>query len=622
MNFPHDYGKYIIHEEIGRGGFAVVYRAEDKKLGRDVALKVLDPLLVRDPHFLKRFHFEARAAARLRHPHIVTIYEMDEVNGSFYIAMDLVPGLSLKQHLRKHKALAWEEAWLIFQQIAQGLDAAHQQGVVHRDLKPANILMDPKTGAILTDFGFARLVGESSEYTMSLSGGVVGTPAYLPVEVWEGRKAGPPADVYALGCILYEMVTGKTLFAAETPIAAMRQHDRGATLPEEWGIENLPANFNPILERALEHEPSKRYQTAGEFLDILEEEIQQEPVEDLQRIQLLSEIENYLKTEEWGDALMLIGQLLGKNPDDIDALTLKVKAQDGLAVLTVYKNDTGNKQRDLNLISAVATSEIVHKKIEIPYIEIGDSLLNMEWCFVPAGQFTMGSNENGNEKPIHSLILTDYYLARYPVTNIQYGLFVNENGYGDPQWWTDIGWAWLKEKKIKTPKHWEDKKWNGDRLPVVGVSWYEATAFCCWASGITGRLIHLPTEAEWEKGARGNDERRYPWGDNWKKNNCTNWENNILKSTPVGQYSPHGDSPYGCYDMSGNVWEWCSSLYLIYPYKNHDGREDKNSTNARVLRGGSWNGDQRIVSTTHRNRIPVAGRYEFVGFRCASDSSS
>ncbi|MBN1138617.1 MAG: serine/threonine protein kinase, partial [Anaerolineae bacterium] len=144
-------GKYQLLEELGCGGFATVYRARDPDLGREVALKVLDPLLTRDPVWVERFRREARAVARLRHPHIVTIYEIGEADGLLYIAMELIPGPGLKEVIGQRGRLSWEETMTILAHVADALDCAHGEGILHRDLKPGNILLDDRRGAVLTD---------------------------------------------------------------------------------------------------------------------------------------------------------------------------------------------------------------------------------------------------------------------------------------------------------------------------------------------------------------------------------------------------------------------------------------------------------------------------------------
>jgi len=261
-------GKYCILEEIGRGGFATVYRAEDSALGREVALKVLDPLLMRDEAFVARFQREARAAASLEHPHIVPIYDVGASDERLFIAMRLVRGGSLAGVLATRGRLPWEEALPILQQVSDALSYAHAEGVVHRDLKPDNILLDERSGAMLSDFGFARLLGTTS-LTQSISGGIVGTPAYMAPEIWEDTEATPATDVYALGCVVYEMLTGKALFSGSTPMAVMRAHDQGAHLPAEWPVD-IPQALGEVLSKAIARRPAERYASARDFLAALE----------------------------------------------------------------------------------------------------------------------------------------------------------------------------------------------------------------------------------------------------------------------------------------------------------------------------------------------------------------
>jgi len=261
-------GKYRILEELGRGGFATVYRAEDSTLGREVALKVLHPQLLTEAGWVERFHREARAIARLRHPHIVTIYEIGEAEGRLFITMDLLKLGSVQDRLAAHGRFTWAETLLLLQQVADALDYAHGEGIVHRDLKPANILLDPRTGAVLTDFGFAKLVGESS-MSLSLSGGVMGTPAYIAPEIWDGQDPTAQSDIYALGCVVYELLTGERLFEGKTPSVVMRKHLLdGPQFPAGWP-EGAPQGVEDVLRKALAREPGERYASAGELLAAL-----------------------------------------------------------------------------------------------------------------------------------------------------------------------------------------------------------------------------------------------------------------------------------------------------------------------------------------------------------------
>jgi formylglycine-generating enzyme required for sulfatase activity len=229
-----------------------------------------------------------------------------------------------------------------------------------------------------------------------------------------------------------------------------------------------------------------------------------------------------------------------------------------------------------------------------------------EMILIPAGEFLMGSDPSvdktadDDEQPQHTLYLPDYRLAKTPVTNAQYAAFVQATGRADP-------------------KHWKDGRPPGDKgnHPVVYVYWHDAIAYCNWLAEITGKPYCLPSEAEWEKGARGSDGRTYPWGNRWDAKRCNNAEGGKGGTMPVGDY-PKGASPYGLLDMAGNVWEWTRSVYKSYPYIPEDGREDLESGGSRVLRGGSWYLDQNFARCALRFRLNPDFRIGNFGFRVAA----
>jgi len=177
-----------------------------------------------------------------------------------------------------------------------------------------------------------------------------------------------------------------------------------------------------------------------------------------------------------------------------------------------------------------------------------------------------------------------YSIAKYPVTNAQFAKFIEAGGYKQRKWWTAAGWRWREEDGRIEPPYWAEREWNGVEQPIVGVSWYEAVAFCLWLSDVTGEKIMLPTEGQWQHAAQGDDGRAYPWGDDWKASRCNNNvdEKGVGKTTPVRQYEGKGDSPFGVVDMAGNVWEWC-----LTDYDNKTNHINSDAVN-RVLRGGDW----------------------------------
>ena len=219
--------------------------------------------------------------------------------------------------------------------------------------------------------------------------------------------------------------------------------------------------------------------------------------------------------------------------------------------------------------------------------------VELELVRVPAGSFTMGEGKNEHTIPVNGFLI-----GKYPVTVAQYRAFVRATGY-------------RPERNALRGK---------SDHPVRRVSWDDAMAFCQWAGEATRGDVHLPTEAEWEKAARGRDGRRYPWGNERPTRDRCNCGLGPLTTTPVGRYSPQGDSSYGCADMAGNVWEWTSSLYKAYPYDAEDGREDPDSRGMRVVRGGSFGSFARYVRSAYRNlNVPTSG-YSVVGFRVSASA--
>lgn len=328
-------GRYNILGELGRGGFATVYRALDPTLDRTVALKVLHPMLLSDPTFTQRFRREAKALASLRHPQIVTIYEVNQAEGRLFIAMELANGLSLDREIAEKGPLPWKNVIGLFKPVCEALDYAHRQDIIHRDLKPANVLLDRDRGALLTDFGMARLMGSSSA-SMSMSGGILGTPAYISPELWELEVAGPQADIYALGCIAFEMLTGQVLFTGQSPMQILRSHDRGPQFPQAWA-EGVPQGIDAILNRALARRPEDRFESALDFWQALSD-LDAESALNQERSQRMAvaaqwrrDVEEAVSAGEWGAAKMAVGRWLAITPDDPAALAARAQIEKQLA---------------------------------------------------------------------------------------------------------------------------------------------------------------------------------------------------------------------------------------------------------------------------------------------------
>jgi formylglycine-generating enzyme required for sulfatase activity len=354
-------------------------------------------------------------------------------------------------------------------------------------------------------------------------------------------------------------------------------------------------------------------------------------------------IDNYLKKPWWKETLLLylgylnifnkkgsnrlVGRIIKKGDECTDKKEknyLRLLAGQGLSefqecnrdeeVVTLFRKKLKLLIKPgVDLAVRFEAGEIVGK--------IGDFRLRRDNMIkIAAGKFIRGSDAEDaydDEKPMREIYLDEYKIGKYPVTNEEYKKFIDDGGYQNKNYWTEEGWQWKVEEKIREPEYWHDRKWNGPNFPVVGISWYEASAYAEWLSHKTGEKYRLPTEAEWEKAARGTDGGTYPWGENIDKNKC-NYDSNLGRTSPVGIF-PEGESPYGCFDMAGNVLEWCSDYFANGYYKES---HDRNPTGPlsgpeRIFRGGSWMNVTRECRASYRFWYLPSYRWNYAGFRLA-----
>lgn len=288
-------------------------------------------------------------------------------------------------------------------------------------------------------------------------------------------------------------------------------------------------------------------------------------------------------------------------------------------------------KRDERLVSLVRDQlyEIMNSDAEIKVRfqagvlvgNLGDTRFSEDednMVLVPAGEFIRGSKRFENTKPVQRIYLDAYMICKYPVTNQEFKRFIDDNGYHKEEFWTVEGWLWRTNERVTVPLFWYDLKSNYSNSPVGGINWYEAAAYITWLSKITGKPYRLPSEAEWEKAARGTDGREYSWGNNFDKNLCNTDEGNLKRTTPVGIF-PSVESPYGCLDMMGNVWEWCSDWYEREYYKNSPLKNPQGIEfgTERVFRGGSWLSGSLSCSSIFRGRGQPKTRFKTLSFRIA-----
>ncbi|MFQ5814649.1 MAG: formylglycine-generating enzyme family protein, partial [Anaerolineae bacterium] len=313
----------------------------------------------------------------------------------------------------------------------------------------------------------------------------------------------------------------------------------------------------------------------------------------------------------WEETTILAAGLAAENDDQLVRTLIRVNPV--LAGRCLHegraKVDQAIRQAVIDALLATISNSEVALRVRIAAGDVlgylGDPRLG-ELVTVPAGKFLMGDDEGfAPEKPQHKLYLLEYQIGKYPVTNVGYGRFIEAGGYHDKRWWTETGWAWKEQEKWTNPRGWNDSRFNKPNHPVIGVSWYECVAYCRWLSAENGHPYRLPTEAEWEKAARGTDGRLYPWGNDFEVSrlNANVGTQVVWATTPVGIY-PDGVSPFGAFDCVGNMREWCTTRGAFYPYdvmRAEWAVDYLGGADLRVFRGGSWGDDQRVARCAYRD---------------------
>src|SRR5579885_363650 len=262
--------RYQLQDPIGRGGMATIYRGRDLHMDREVAIKVLREVYSTDPKFVKRFELEAKAASALQHPNIVQVYDYGLTDGNYFIVMELVEGTDLRRYLKSRGILDVDRAVIIAHDVALGLGAAHRRNIVHRDVKPQNILVGRRGTIKLTDFGIASVYKDMNAERLTTTGMTLGTVQYYAPEQAQGEIVTPAADVYALGIVMYEMLTGHPPFDGDTPVAVAMQHIQDPPTPPSQLNPNIPPALEDIILRCLEKVPEMRFRDGSVLARALE----------------------------------------------------------------------------------------------------------------------------------------------------------------------------------------------------------------------------------------------------------------------------------------------------------------------------------------------------------------
>jgi formylglycine-generating enzyme required for sulfatase activity/tRNA A-37 threonylcarbamoyl transferase component Bud32 len=626
-------GPYLILDWLGEGGMGQVFKARHRRLQRLVALKVIRPDRLKFADTVDRFYREARAAAQLEHPNIVKIYDANQAGNNHFIAMEFVEGVDLGRLVKQCGTLAPGQACAYLRQAAQGLEHAHEKGLVHRDIKPSNLIVPAQTdvgGATLKilDFGLARFVSEMvEELPLTPTDQWIGTPEFIaPEQARNSRRADIRADIFSLGCTLFFLLSKQSPFSGETAGEKLAARLSGEEARSVCSFRpNIPQDLDHILKKMLALDPARRFQTPREVAVALEPfcEAGGGTVDFFERA-----------TREKG-----ISRLLGSTPAGTETAEFSATPP-GPTPSTAFP---GKKKHPPLLAVALAAAGALavvlafllwprNPKVQPdPPIDPGPKKPSLEARFtnsigmklvrIPAGKFMRGSPaaEPGHfedEDPQLEITISKlFYLGVYEVTQEEYQKVTGSN----PSAFGPEGKSHGKLDNKAT-----------ERLPVDSATWNEAVDYCRRLSALPeeakkGRHYRLPSEAEWEYACRAGSKTIFSFGDTLDSTQANFDAQKPLGKIPVGMRIWHplpvGSFPpnaFELYDMHGNIMEWCQDRYGPYLNVAIDPPGPPRGSN-RVLRGGAWMFDAKECRCAKRHFRDADTRSQFHGFRVACD---
>jgi serine/threonine-protein kinase len=652
----------------------VVFQARHIFLKTSHAIKIILPDLVgNDPMLTTRFRQEALAAAAIRHPNIITVTDFGVVRGTMpFLVMEFVKGRSLQDILAKEGAMPPQRAWEFISAIAAGVGAAHKQNIVHRDLKPLNIMVQDDVpiseGVKILDFGLAKIKsGELlGSFIQAQTSGLMGSPFYMAPEQWGDDEPDARADIYSLGVILYQMLSGEVPFKGSSIPSIMKKH---LTLPppsfQSMGV-SVPPALEAVVRHSLEKELSARIDSVESFLKELRAAMDSAPIvpaaalretvamdpnrtiasiiqpDSLPPPASATNTQAPISTDtQFSTSLPSMAGNVGA--PDLNKQTVHEKLDPEITHVQQIATAPGNAASAYRPESVVQGKPItvdfnqrqVRTPIVLIVVAIGVMVLagagiGAYFAFAPktqtdgpqptpsptptpvkadlvtigGGTFLMGRKSGPpQETPAHPVTVEPFSMDRTEVSNSEYAEFV-------------------AEMKRPAPTHWAGNRppFGQEMWPVVNISFDDANAFAAWRSKRDGVSYRLPTEEEWEYAAR-NGERAdlYPWGPDWQDGVAV-----LKEATPASVGSrPVGKNMWGVYDLIGNVWEWTSSKVSVYP--GNPVVVPSSTQDWITIRGGCYVSDpaksDSPVSSCMREFVPPTTKTTLLGFRLVKSGS-
>ncbi|MDY4031295.1 MAG: SUMF1/EgtB/PvdO family nonheme iron enzyme [Alloprevotella sp.] len=593
-------GKYKIEATLGQGTFGITYLGTARftihgglgamEVVTKVAIKefFMREMNVRDrdgktvegssssvfTNYRHRFRREAENLAKLDHPNIIRVYDVFDENGTTYYSMEYVEGLTLDAYIQQHHPLPEAEAVAILGRVCSALSFMHGQRMLHLDIKPKNIMYSTKGEVFLIDFGLSKQFGANGEPESSTTIGT-GTPGYAPIEQVKQIKDGTfPAtlDIYALGATIYKTFTGQ-----RPPEATDILNDGFPDGP--LVLCHRSPSLIKVIARCMSPMRKDRYQTVADLLRAYPALAAEDEKTEIKEVK--EDTEATILNNNTGRQINL-SHCSNKQCGKVIPSDAQFSPYCGTAVAKPGKSAAANK------------------------LDISVNGVTFTMVRVEGGTFTMGatSEQTGafnSEKPAHQVTLSDYYIGQTEVTQALWKAVMGETPTSDgDQWGPEIG--------------------LGDNYPAYYISDNDVLSFISKLNSLTGRTFRMPTEAEWEYAARGgNKSKGYLYsGGNTLDNVGWYYENSSSKTHPVAQKSAN---ELGLYDMSGNVWEWCSDWYGTYSSSSQTNPTGPSTGSCRVLRGGSWGPSARYCRVASRGYNSPSIRYYNFGIRLALSSS-